>query len=127
MSTETIDYLLDELYALGVVSTKRMFGGHGLFLNGLMFSIVVDDVVYFKGDEQSARIYAYTGCQRFTYMRKDKPVHLNYYQAPDGSLDDSIELHHWATIAVASSERENTKKREKNLENRYKSCSQNNQ
>ena len=113
MSTETIHYLLDELHALGVVSTKRMFGGHGLFVNGLMFSIVVNDVVYLKGDEQSAGIYTDADCQRFTYMRKDKPVHLNYYQAPDSSLDDSSELHHWATIAVASSERENIKQNAK--------------
>tara|TARA_R110002072_G_scaffold213520_2_gene370787 strand:- start:649 stop:1002 length:354 start_codon:yes stop_codon:yes gene_type:complete len=110
MSTETIRYLLDELHTLGVVSTKRMFGGHGLFVNGLMFSIVVDDVVYLKGDEKSARIYTDAGCPRFTYMRKDKPVHLNYYQAPDSSLDDPLELHHWAIIAVAGSQRENVKK-----------------
>jgi DNA transformation protein len=110
MSTETIDYLLDELHALGVVSAKRMFGGHGLFANGLMFSIVADNVVYLKADEQSAGIYEDADCQRFTYMKKGKPIYLNYYQAPDSSLDDSLELHHWATIAVASSERENVTK-----------------
>ena len=110
MSTETINYLLDKVHALGVVSAKGMFGGHGLFVNGLMFSIVADDVIYLKADEQSAGIYENADCQRFTYMKKGKPIYLNYYQAPDSSLDDPLELHHWATIAVASSERENVKK-----------------
>ena len=50
VSPEYLDYLLDLLAPLGPVQAKRMFGGAGLFLDGTMFGLIVDDVLYLKAD-----------------------------------------------------------------------------
>ena len=42
--------LVELLAALGAVTAKRMFGGFGLYLDGLMFALIADDVLYVKAD-----------------------------------------------------------------------------
>ena len=49
VSPEHLDYLFDILEPLGPVRAKRMFGGAGLFLDGTMFGLIIDDILYFKG------------------------------------------------------------------------------
>ncbi len=39
---EFVDYLLDLMRTIGPVSARPMFGGYGIFLDGLMFALVVD-------------------------------------------------------------------------------------
>ncbi len=113
MASEYVEYLLDSLGDAGTLNSRRMFGGHGLFCNGLMFALIADDIVYLKGDEQSAPNYQQAGCERFSYTRPNKLCYLNYYRAPDITLDDPFELQEWAAIAIASAQRADAKKRQK--------------
>ncbi|MDE2585460.1 MAG: TfoX/Sxy family protein, partial [Betaproteobacteria bacterium] len=53
VSREYLDYLLESLAPLGRVVAKRMFGGTGLFLDGLMFAIVIDDQLWLKADDRN--------------------------------------------------------------------------
>ena len=47
---------LEELFApIGGVTVRRMFGGLGIFKDGVMFALVVDDVLYLKADADDAR------------------------------------------------------------------------
>ncbi|MFT6311306.1 MAG: DNA transformation protein [Porticoccus sp.] len=48
MIAEYLSRLADDLQILSIVSAKPMFGGHGLFLNGLMFALVTNNAVYLK-------------------------------------------------------------------------------
>ena len=44
--------LVTELFAdLRGVSTRRMFGGAGVYAQGVMFALVDDDVIYLKVDD----------------------------------------------------------------------------
>ena len=96
-----ISFLLEQLQPLGGVSAKRMFGGHGVFRDGLMFALVVDDQLYFKGDEALAEKCRHLGLTRFSYNKAGKVCHINYYQAPESSLDDPEELIDWAQQAFS--------------------------
>ncbi len=98
-SREFVDWLLELLAPLGTVAARRMFGGYGLFRDGLMFAIVIDDVVWFKTDLQNRERFASLGEAPFTYLRNGKPAQLQFYRAPDAAFDAPHELEPWARSA----------------------------
>ena len=40
-----IDHVLDGLAAIGPVTARRMFGGHGLYADDVMVAIIAGDVL----------------------------------------------------------------------------------
>ena len=99
VSREFIDWVQELLAPLGQVVPRRMFGGYGLFLDGLMFAIVVDDVVWFKTDAQNRERFVALGQPPFTYQRSGKPARLHFYRAPDDAFDAPHALMPWARSA----------------------------
>ena len=73
--SEFVDHLTEQFEEFGPVTIRRMFGGHGVFRDGLMFGLVVDDGLYFKTDEHSRALFESRGLPRFEYTRK-KQAHL---------------------------------------------------
>ena len=47
------EFIRDLFAQFRPVTIRRMFGGAGLFADGVMFGLVVRDVIYFKVDESS--------------------------------------------------------------------------
>jgi len=113
MSPDFRDYLLDQLAALGPVEAKRMFGGGGLFLDGAMFGLVADDVLYLKVDDENQGEFEDRGQGPFTYAKKNRaaPVALTYFEAPPEALEDADELCRWARGAWAAARRSGAGKR----------------
>ena len=77
-SREFADYLVELLAPLGPVTAKRMFGGFGLYLDGLMFAIIVDDSLYLKADAENRATFAARDMAPFVYERQGKPVAMAY-------------------------------------------------
>jgi DNA transformation protein len=50
-----IVFLLEQMQLLGPVVARSMFGGHGLFLDGIMFALVVDNTLYLKANIENER------------------------------------------------------------------------
>lgn len=70
--SEFVNYL-HEVFALsGPIQARRMFGGHGLFRDGLMFGLVADDVLYLKADAQSSTLFESRGLTPFAFVAKSK-------------------------------------------------------
>jgi DNA transformation protein and related proteins len=44
--SEFVDFVLESLQPLRGVSARRMFGGHGIYKDGLMFALIADDTLY---------------------------------------------------------------------------------
>jgi len=105
MSPEFRDHLLDLLAPLGPVTARRMFGGGGLFLDGAMFALVVDDVLYFKTDDANRPAFEAAGAGPFTYERAGKSVALGYFEAPEDLMEDAEEMARWARDAWAAARR----------------------
>lgn len=97
-----IDYLMDQLQWLGPVTGRRMFGGYGVFLEGLMFGVVFGNTLYLKVDKDSQADFEALGLPPFTYPRGNKEIALSYYQTPDEAMDDSEMLLTWANRAYAA-------------------------
>ncbi|MEK9671740.1 MAG: TfoX/Sxy family protein [Rhodospirillaceae bacterium] len=99
ISPEFRDHILDLLTALGPEQAKRMFGGGGLFLDGAMFRLVVDDELYLKIDDGNRPDFEALGAPPFTYERGGKTIALGYYLAPEDLLEYAAEFASWARKA----------------------------
>jgi DNA transformation protein and related proteins len=92
------------------VTMKRLFGGAGLFSEGLIFGLVFDGAVYLKVDETSIPDFEREGSQPFVYTRAKSPGRvgrhsLSYWRLPERLYDDPDELAVWAARALAIAER----------------------
>jgi len=100
-----------ELFSeFGAVQVRRMFGGAGLYADGLMFGLVLDGVIYLKADAESAPDFEREGCPPFQYGTKaGRRVSMSYWRMPDRLYDDTDELARWARGALAAARRSRTK------------------
>jgi DNA transformation protein len=99
-SGEFQDFLKEQLVAFGEVSVRRMFGGAGIFRDGVMFAIIDgDDALYLKADETTRAAFLEEGCGPFVYERGGKAVSLSYYRLPERLYDDAAGLCEWARDA----------------------------
>jgi DNA transformation protein and related proteins len=83
------------------VDVKRMFGGAGLFADGLMFGLVFDGVIYLKADAASIPDFEREGSAPFTYQARSRPRSLNFWRLPERLYDDPDDLAVWAGRALA--------------------------
>ena len=93
------DRLLDELAPLGAVTAKKMFGGYGLFDDGVMFAIVDSTGhPYLRADETTAPVFVDSG--------SEKHGRMPYWRIPSEVLADPDQLLAWAgearSVAVAA-------------------------
>lgn len=95
------DHLADLFAPLGGVSIRRMFGGLGVFRQGLMFALVADDVLHFKTDEETLPRFATEGCGPFVFGSKRGPVEMSYWRAPERLYDEPDDFAEWAREAFA--------------------------
>ncbi|MFV0297501.1 MAG: TfoX/Sxy family protein [Hyphomicrobiaceae bacterium] len=102
--------LAEQLAPLGPVAFRRMFGSVGLFLDGLMFGIISDGVLFLKTDAETRAAFEAEGLRAFTYQRKGSDATItSLWKAPDRLLDDADELCDWASVAFAVARRAKAK------------------
>ncbi|MGJ0395577.1 MAG: TfoX/Sxy family protein [Methylocystis sp.] len=102
---------LEELFApFAAVSVKRMFGGHGVYADGLFFAIEANGVVYLKADRHSAPRFQEAGSRPFVYQGKHRPIAVSYWSLPDQAFEDADELVFWAKSAVEAALRAGPKR-----------------
>lgn len=119
MDSALIEHLMDVLRPLGGVAPRRMFGGAGLFRDGLMFGLISDEVLYLKADAATIPDFEAEGCGPFTYGTKNGERVLNsYWRAPEFLMDDDDAMRTWcrraaelAARTMKASAKKNTVKR----------------
>ena len=99
ISDSYLDYILNQLSPLGDVTAKRMFGGVGLFRDGLMFGLIADYILYLQVDDSNRGTYQAVGMRPFRPGEKS-PV-TPYYQVPVGVMEDKETLAQWAQKSYA--------------------------
>ncbi len=101
VTREFTDMLRDMLEPLGPISARRMFGGAGLFHNGLMFALIADDTLYLKADDHNRGAFEAEGLGAFTYTTSSgKRSIMSYWLAPERLLDDAEEMQAWCRQAI---------------------------
>lgn len=83
------------------VSPRRMFGAVGLWRDGRMFAIVIDDELYLKADEVTQASFEDAGSEPFVYSRGDRNITIGkWWRTPDGALEDAESLRPWLRAAL---------------------------
>jgi DNA transformation protein and related proteins len=93
-----------ELFApMGTVSIRRMFGGAGVFQDGLMFALLGDDTIYVKADEALRSDLLSEGCAPFIWTKPStgEEIDLGYVSLPTSAMDDPDEASEWAKRAMS--------------------------
>lgn len=101
VSDDYRDFVLEQLAPAGRVTPRAMFGGVGLYLDGLFFALIDDDTLYFKtGDTNRAR-YEQAGSKPFCPFPDRPDQAMAYWQVPADVLEDPEQLTDWAREALA--------------------------
>ena len=110
---EYANHILDLLDLFGPCEARRMFGGYGIFHQGLMFGLIADASLYLKADDETREQFENEGSEAFTYYKKDKPFQLSYYLAPDEFFEDGEATLRWARLAFDAALRSPRKAKKK--------------
>lgn len=101
VSADFLTYILEQLSGMRTVVSRRMFGGVGLYCDGLFFGLIDDDVLYLKVDDSNRSDYTARGMEAFRPF-KDKPLYsMTYFQVPAEVLEDAEQLVEWSRKACA--------------------------
>lgn len=100
------DYLHELFSAFGAVAIRRMFGGAGVFADGLMIALVTGGIIHLKTDEQTRADFEVEGCAPFSYAAKgERRVLTSFWRMPERLYDDPDELARWSANALAAARR----------------------
>jgi len=110
--TGLVDWVREALDGQGTISARKMFGGLALYLDGRIFAMIADDLLWFKCDAVSDPLWDEAACPRFTFDFGDGKMAgtMNYRRAPDDVYDDADTLRCWALIAIDAALRAPAKK-----------------
>lgn len=100
------DEAIGEVFSgVGSVAIRKMFGGRGIFYDGLIVGLEVDGEILLKADKQNARDFEAAGATQWIYNGKKKPILMPYWSVPDAALDDPDELARWTRKALEGARR----------------------
>ena len=92
------DFVLEQLAELPALGCRRMFGGHGLYLDGTFFGILFHGRLFFKTDAATRANYLRHGMTAFS--PGEKVTLGSYYEVPAPILEARAELCVWAQQAA---------------------------
>lgn len=100
VSSEFEGYVIEQLAAAGSVSSRRMFGGVGIYLDGAFVGLIApgSSDLYLKVDATTRGKYEAAGMKPFRPYANRTTV-MPFYQVPAEVLEDSDTLATWAREA----------------------------
>jgi DNA transformation protein len=100
------------LAPLGAFRARAMFGGHGLYLDDLMFGLIAEDRLFLKLDEESRPAFDRAGSEPFVYSTKDgRRTSTSYWLCPPAALQDPVKLRAWVARGHAAAKRAKLKRK----------------
>ena len=99
VSQSFLTYVLEQVAGVRGVTSRRMFGGVGLYSDDIFFAVLDNDTLFFKVNDTTRPRYVKRRMPPFMPI-PGKPAMSSYYQVPPGVLEDADELAAWAREAV---------------------------
>ena len=65
--SEFVAHCTELLGSAGMVRSRRMFGGHGFYVDDLFVALISAECLYLKVDAQTRPAFEAAGCARFVY------------------------------------------------------------
>jgi DNA transformation protein len=94
-----IEFILDQLSALGGVEARPMFGGFGLYLDGDFFGILYKERLYFRVSEDTINDYTSRKMKPFEPFAGRQGKSRGYYEVPVEVVESPVDLVKWARAA----------------------------
>lgn len=107
MAADSFHDFVRELFAgMGPIQVKRMFGGAGVYADGVMFALLADDAIYLKADQALKDELREEGSGPFVWtpgtgLRAGEQIEMGYWRLPDAALDDPETAAAWGKKALA--------------------------
>jgi DNA transformation protein len=98
LSPGYLDRVLSELHAARPVTSRKMFGGAGFYLDGVFFAVADDDKLFFKVDGQTVEAYEDLGMGPWMMAGE---LNSNYREVPPSIQSDPDQLGEWIDAAAA--------------------------
>jgi DNA transformation protein len=102
VSSDFLNYVLEQLAGLAGVRARGMFGGVGLYCEDLFFALVDNDVLYLRVNDDNRTDYAARGMRQFRPYADRPQLSMSYYEVPAEVLEDPAQLVDWAERSVAA-------------------------
>lgn len=110
-NSEFHDYIIYDLLGDDPhITTRKMFGGYGLYQDGIIFGLIINDTLYFKVNEENKTQYESYGSKPFRYSNGTKEVSMSYHEVPEEILDDREQLFDWIDESARISKTTKNKK-----------------
>ncbi|HKY64385.1 MAG TPA: TfoX/Sxy family protein [bacterium] len=96
------DYVVQDLLGnIPGIHSRAMFGGWGIYKDGVIFAIIVDGALYFKVDESNREEFERRESRPFVYSRgKHRSTTMSYWLVPEEIMEDPEELDRWIERSV---------------------------
>ncbi|WP_210488832.1 TfoX/Sxy family protein [Microvirga antarctica] len=95
---------------LGQVAIRRMFGGQGIYRDGVMFALEARGSLFLKTDQETIEGFRTSGSRPFMVTgRSGDPMPTSYWLMPDSALDDPEEAAILAALALGAARRSRAK------------------
>jgi DNA transformation protein len=101
VQAQYLAYILEQLARLPSLRSNRMFGGIGLYSDGLFFGLIDDDTLFFKTNDSNIAPYRERQMPRFMPFPDRPEAVLGYHQVPADVIEDAETLVDWARKSVA--------------------------
>jgi DNA transformation protein len=109
--SEFVEHVVETMHELGAVTAKQMFGGWGLYHDGVFFAIVIQEALYLKADDDNRGEFESAGLESFVYKTKDGDrIPMSYYQAPPEALESPALMTQWARSGYGAALRARVRK-----------------
>ena len=89
------------------VSVKKLFGGLGIYCEGLIFACVIRSEVFLRTDPTSEPAFEAAGSQKWNYVHEKSKakVAMPYWRLPEIAFDDEAELVRFSRMAFEAATR----------------------
>jgi DNA transformation protein and related proteins len=95
---DALERIKADLSDLGEITSRSMFGGHGIYWNRVRFGILFRGRLFFKVDDESKGEYLARGMGPF--RPNERQTSKSYYEVPSEILHDGEALVAWTRKAI---------------------------
>lgn len=100
---EFVTHCLELLGTLGPARARRMFGGHGLYVDDQFIALIAGETLYLKADDETRERFRAAGCVPFDYATRDgRRIVMAYWSAPQDAMESPALMLPWARLAMTS-------------------------
>jgi DNA transformation protein len=103
------EFVLEQLGRVTPVTGKSMFGGVGIYSQGLFFALIAEDRLYFKVDDTTRSEFEQLGMEPFRPFGEDSA--MGYYEVPADVVEDAVRLAAWMKKAIGVAAKAKIKKK----------------